>query len=173
MDELIVICILRARQFYHSIAELQDKVSLLEKKLVVAKHDQTRLCEECNQVVTKWDMAVTEANSLRTALDEEQKRWREEEKSHQDAVKKAGTSAIEAFLKSDAFIKDLGELTLSSFIFGYTSTVNEVGPLLSQEDLDAFKSKESYNENAKKLCDRMADDIQVGWSLTEVREEFN
>lgn len=62
---------------------------------------------------------------------------------------------------------------LLRFIFGYTSAVNEVGPLLSFEDLDTFKSKDSYNEDAKELCDRVADGIQAGRNLSEVLKEFN
>ena len=36
-----------------------------------------------------------------------------------------------------------------------------------------MKDKASYNDDAKKLCDLMAEGIQVGRNLIEVREEFN
>ena len=58
-------------------------------------------------------------------------------------------------------------------MFGYTSTIDEVASHLSAEDLESFKNKDNYNEDTKELCDRMAEDIQAGRSLVEVREEFN
>ena len=59
------------------------------------------------------------------------------EQSHREALEKAGISAVEAFRKFETFTQDLSELTLPNFMFGYTSAVNEVGPLLSEEDLDS------------------------------------
>mgnify|MGYP004718983739 FL=1 len=52
----------------------------------------------------------------------------------------------------------------------YTLALNKVAPFLSQEDLDSFKNKDNYNENAKKLCDRIAEGIQAGRNLAEIQE---
>ena len=82
--------------------------------------------------------------------------------SHQQALEGAGASVAEAFRRSKTFTKDLGELTLPSYMFDYTSTIDEVAPHLSAEDLDFFRSKANYNENSKELCDRMAESIQAG-----------
>ena len=138
----------------------------MENTVAIAIHEGTRISEECDQ-------AVTEANSLRMALEEEQKRLQQEKESYKEAIEKAGASAIESFMKSESYNRDLGELTLPNFMIGYTSAVNEVGLLLSQEGLDSFKAKDSYNEDVKELCDCVAARIQEGRILAEVREEFN
>ena len=70
-------------------------------------------------------------------------------------------SALEAFRKSESFTRDLGELTLPSFMFGYTTAVNDATPFLSSEQLESLQDAPNYNENAKELCDRMAEGIQT------------
>ena len=68
---------------------------------------------------------------------------------------------------------DLGELILSRFMFRYTLAINKVASLLSPEELDSFKNKINYNEDAKEFCNRIAEGIQTDKDLTEIREEFN
>ena len=58
-------------------------------------------------------------------------------------------------------------------MFSYTSVINEVASLLSQEDLNSFKNNNSYNKDAKELCDRIVESIQAGKNLAYVRKEFN
>ena len=94
-------------------------------------------------------------------------------KSHEQAFEGAGASVVEAFRRSETFTKNLGELTMPSFIFGYTSAIDEIAPHLSSETLESFKNKAHYNENSKELCDRMAKGSQVGRNLAEIRDEFN
>lgn len=108
-----------------------------------------------------------------TALEEEKDRRVQEEQSTQAAIEKAGTSALEAFRKSEGFIKDLDEFTLPSFMFGYTSAIHYATPFLTPEQLESLHDKPNFNEDAKELCDRMAEGIQAGRDLAEVREEFN
>ena len=107
------------------------------------------------------------------ALDEEKDRRAQEEQSAKEAIEKAGTLALEAFRRSEAFTRDLGELTLPSFMFGYTSVANDAAPFLSAEQLESLKNKLKFNEDAKELCDCVAEGIQAGRDLAEVREEFN
>ena len=63
-------------------------------------------------------------NSLETALDEEKRRRSEAEQSSREAIEKAGNSAVEALRSSETFKRDLVELTLPSFMFGYTSVTD-------------------------------------------------
>ena len=58
-------------------------------------------------------------------------------------------------------------------MLGYTSAITEATPFLSSEQLESFQSTSHYNEDAKELCDRIAEGIQAGKDLTEVRAEFN
>ena len=66
-----------------------------------------------------------------------------------------------------------GELTVPNFMFSYISAILDVAPHLSSEQLDTFKDKTSYNEDAKELCDRMVEGIQAGKNLIKVHEKFN
>lgn len=97
----------------------------------------------------------------------------EEKKSYQQALEGAGALAMEVFRRFETFIKDPGELTLPNFMFGYTSTIDEVASHLSSEDLESLKNKVNYNEDSKELCDQMTEDIQFGKDLAEIRDEFN
>lgn len=115
----------------------------------------------------------TTINSLETAFEKEKKRRQEEEQSSREVIEKAGSTAVEAFRSSETFMKYLGELTLSSFMFGYTTTIQDAASFLTPEQLDVLKDKPNYNDDAKELCDRMANGIQFGRDLAEVREEFN
>lgn len=45
--------------------------------------------------------------------------------------------------------------------------------LLTLEDLESFKNKDNYNEDAKELCERMAEGLQADKNLAEVQDEFN
>ena len=84
-------------------------------------------------------------------------------KSHEQALKGAGAAAVEAFRRwSEAFTKNLGELTMPSFMFGYTFAIDEAAPYLSPEALESLRNKANYNEDSKELCDRMAEGIQTG-----------
>ena len=82
-------------------------------------------------------------------------------------------TAVVSFRSSESFTRDFGELTRPSFMLGYTSAVNDATPFLYSEQLESFQSAPHYNEDAKELCDRMAEGIQVGRDLAEVRVEFN
>ena len=95
------------------------------------------------------------------------------EQSHREALEKAGISAVEAFRKFETFTQDLGELTLPSFMFGYTSAVHDAAPFLTPEQLESLHNKDNFNEDAKELFDRMAEGIRAGRDLAEVKEEFN
>ena len=39
--------------------------------------------------------------------------------------------------------------------------------------MDSLKNKDSYNEDAEELCDRIAESIQAGKNLVDVHEKFN
>lgn len=56
---------------YRSTADLRDKLSILEKKVTVAEHDMAYLHEEQDLASGERDEAVTQANSLKTTLEEE------------------------------------------------------------------------------------------------------
>ena len=58
-------------------------------------------------------------------------------------------------------------------MLGYTLAVNDAMPFLSSEQLESLQSAPYYNEDAKELCDRMAEGIQAGKDLAEVRAKFN
>ena len=153
-------------QTYESPDELHKRIADLEKQLRAAEleRDKAELAKKKAEVAN---------NSLVTALDEERGRRAQEEQSAKEAIDKVGVTAVEAFRKSEAFTHELGELTRPSFMFGFTSAVNEATPFLSPEQLESLQNASHYNENAKELCDRIAEGIQSGKDLAEVRAEFN
>ena len=151
---------------YESPAELQKKIADLEGKLKAAE-----LARDKAEVAKK--KAEVSNNSLITALDEEREKRAQEEQSSKVAIDTAGATAVEAFRKSESFIRDLGELTRPSFMFGYTSAMNEAASFLSPEQLESLQSASHYNEDAKELCDRVGEGIQAGKDLAEVRAESN
>ena len=133
-------------------AELQDRVYALELKLKLAEEER-KLAEEKKTQLRKERLAEIEqskatVNSLKSALEEEKKRRLQEEQSTQAAINKAGSSAVEAFRSSETFTHDLGQLTLPNYMFGYTTAIKEVTPFLTTEQVDLFKDKASYNEDA-------------------------
>lgn len=153
--------------------KLEDKISKLEKQLAVAESEKTHLQEQLDQAAAKEEESEATINSLRSALEEEQKMGEEKKKSHQQALEGTGASAVEVFRRSETFTKDLGELTLPRFMFGYISTIDEIASHLSSEDLESFKNNANYNEDSKELSDWMAEGIQSGKDLVEIRDEFN
>ncbi|XP_027166727.1 tropomyosin-2-like [Coffea eugenioides] len=153
--------------------KLQNKISKLEKKLAVSESEKTELQKRLQQGEAKEEETETTINSLKSALEEEQKRGNEVKKSHEQALEGAGASVVEVFRRSKAFTKDLGDLTMPSFMFGYTSAIDEAVPHLSSEALKSLRNKANYNEDSKERCDWMAEGIQVGRNLAEVRDEFN
>ena len=58
-------------------------------------------------------------------------------------------------------------------MLGYTSAIDEAAVHLSSEALESLRNNANYNENSKKLCERMAEGIQVGRNVAEVQDEFN
>lgn len=154
-------------------SELLDKVSLLEKQLKLAEMERDQAFKQRDTAVVEVEQAETTMNFLKTALEEEKNKHFEEEQSSNEAIDKAGSSAVEAFSTSEAFMCDLGELTLPSFKFDYISTIQDAAPHLTSEQLDLLKDKDNYNEDAKDLCDHIVEGIQAGKNLTKVREEFN
>ena len=58
-------------------------------------------------------------------------------------------------------------------MFGYTSAIKEAAPFLTSEQLESLQDAQHYNEDAKELYDRMAEGIQEGKDLAELRAEFN
>ena len=79
---------------------------------------------------------------------------------------------MEAFRKSESFTHDLGEHTRPSFMFGYTSAVHDATPVLSPEQMESLQNASHYNEDAKELCNRMAEGIQTEKDLAEIRTEW-
>nr|XP_027119605.1 uncharacterized protein LOC113736724 [Coffea arabica] len=153
-------------EHYQPSSQLQQRVAKLEEKLKATE-------QERDKAVVVQEQTEATNNSLRTALDEEKGKRVQEEQSAKEAIEKAGTSALEAFRKSEAFTRDLDELTLPRFMFRYTSAVNDAAAFLSAEQLESLKDKPNFNKDAKELCDRMTEGIQTGRDLAEVRKEFN
>ena len=153
--------------------KLQNKISKLEKKLAVSESEKTELKKRLQQVEAKEVEIETTINSLRSTLEVEQKRIDKVKKSHEQALESAGASALEAYQRSETFNRELGELTMSSFMFGYTCAIDEAAPLLSSEALESLRNKTNYNEDSKELCDRMAEGFQAGRNLNKVWNEFN
>ena len=151
---------------YQPSSELQKKVTELEEKLKVAE-------QECDKAEAAREQAEATKYSLMTALDEEKEMRTQKEQSAQEAIEKARTLALEAFHKSETLTRDLGEFTLPSFMFGYTSAVNDAAPFLTSEQLESLQNKPNFNENAKELYDCMAEGIQARKDVAEVRTEFN
>nr|XP_027075991.1 neurofilament light polypeptide-like [Coffea arabica] len=153
--------------------KLQNQISKLEKKLAVSESEKAELQRQLKEAETKDEEAVATINSLRSALEEEQKRGDEVKKSHEQDLESAGASAVDAFRNSEGFTRDLGQLLAPSFMFGFTSAVEEAAAHLSSEALESLKDNANYNEDSKELCDRMAEGLQSGRNLSEVRDEFN
>ncbi|XP_027150498.1 neurofilament light polypeptide-like [Coffea eugenioides] len=153
--------------------KLQNQISKLEKKLAVSESEKAELQRQLKEAEAKGEEAEVTINSLRSALEEEQKRGDQVKKSHEQALNSVGASAVEAFRRSEAFTKDLGQLLTPNFMFGFTSGVDAAAAHLSSEALESLKNNDSYNEDSKELCDRMAEGLQAGRNLAEVQNEFN
>ena len=153
--------------------KLQNQISKLEKKLVVSESEKAKFQRRLQYAETKEEEAETTINSLKSALKEEQKRGDELKKSHEQALEGAGASTVEAFRRSETFTRDLGQLIMPSFMFGYTSAVDEAAAHLSYEALESLQNTANYHEDSKELCDPMAEGFQAGRNLAEVRDEFN
>ena len=106
-----------------SSAELIDRVSQLENELKVAAKEKAQLPKQYDTAVAEVEYFKATMNSLETFVEEEKKRRQEEEQFSREAKEKTGSMAVEAFRFSKAFTHDLGELTLPSFMFGYTSVI--------------------------------------------------
>ncbi|XP_027155835.1 neurofilament light polypeptide-like [Coffea eugenioides] len=150
--------------------KLQNQISKLEKKLAVSESEKAELQRQLKKAEAKGEEAEVTMNSLRSALEEEQKRGDEVKKSHEQALNSVGASAVEAFRRSEAFTKDLGQLLTPNFMFGFTSGVDAAAAHLSSEALESLKDNDSYNEDSKELCDRMAEGLQAGRNLAEGEE---
>ncbi|XP_071927679.1 uncharacterized protein [Coffea arabica] len=153
--------------------KLQNQISKLEKQLAVSESEKAELERRLKEAEVKDEEAVATVNSLRSALEEEQKRGDEAKKSHQQALDSAGASAVDEFRRSEAFTRDLGQLLTPNFMFGFTSAIDEAAAHLAPEALESLKNHTSYNEDSKELCDRMAEGLQAGRDLAEVQAEFN
>lgn len=63
------------------------------------------------------------------------------------------------YLKSEKFEDDLGKLTRSSYMLGFTTTINLVTPRFLEHQLTKLKAEESFHLDAAKLANRMVEDI--------------
>lgn len=91
------------------------KITELEKELAKTRRKLAEADEMKNHTLTK-------ANSFKTALEREQKHLIEEKSRNEAEMAVSWEAAINDFLKSSQFEKDLGELVAPSFVMGFTAT---------------------------------------------------